>query len=115
MGNYPLLRPKLAKHFGEPTLHRAWHCDCTNCTYHSNEISPRAGLLRVREFEMAEIEHFVNPDKRQTFHKFDQVADLRISFYSACNQMDGKPPEMIRLGDAVKLVSFILYIYICIR
>lgn len=26
-----------------------------------NEISPRAGLLRVREFTQAEIEHFVNP------------------------------------------------------
>ncbi len=27
-----------------------------------NEIAPRSGLLRVREFQMAEIEHFVNPD-----------------------------------------------------
>jgi hypothetical protein len=26
-----------------------------------NEISPRAGLLRVREFTQAEIEHFCNP------------------------------------------------------
>ena len=71
----------------------------------SNEISPRAGLLRVREFEMAEIEHFVNPDKRQTFDKFDKVADLQLSFYSACNQMEGKPPQSMRLGDAVKSVS----------
>ena len=70
----------------------------------SNEISPRAGLLRVREFEMAEIEHFVNPEKRKNFHKFSQVADLQISFYSACNQMDGNPPETQRLGDAVKQV-----------
>ena len=29
-----------------------------------NEISPRAGLLRVREFLMAEIEHFVDPDSK---------------------------------------------------
>ncbi|GAW83017.1 glycine--tRNA ligase [Plasmodium gonderi] len=29
-----------------------------------NEISPRNGLLRVREFEMAEIEYFVNPNKK---------------------------------------------------
>lgn len=29
-----------------------------------NEISPRAGLLRVREFTQAEIEHFVNPDDK---------------------------------------------------
>ena len=26
-----------------------------------NEIAPRAGLLRVREFTQAEIEHFCNP------------------------------------------------------
>ncbi len=54
---------------------------------------------------MAEIEHFVNPEKRQTFDKFDKVADLQISFYSACNQMEGKPPQLMRLGDAVKSVS----------
>ena len=74
---------------------------------YSNEISPRAGLLRVREFEMAEIEHFVNPEKRKTFHKFDQVEDLQISFYSACQQMEGKPPSTLRLGDAVKQVSLL--------
>jgi len=26
-----------------------------------NEINPRQGLLRVREFALAEIEHFVDP------------------------------------------------------
>jgi glycyl-tRNA synthetase len=29
-----------------------------------NEISPRSGLIRVREFLMAEIEHFVNPENK---------------------------------------------------
>ena len=57
---------------------------------------------------MAEIEHFVNPDKRQTFSKFSKVADLQLAFYSACNQMEGKPPQLMRLGDAVKSVSSIL-------
>ncbi|OBZ77230.1 putative glycine--tRNA ligase [Grifola frondosa] len=44
-----------------------------------NEISPRAGLLRVREFTMAEIEHYVDPeDKRhERFHEVrDEVLDL---------------------------------------
>ena len=89
--------------FSFPTTHRVSVIALLH-TYR-NEISPRAGLLRVREFEMAEIEHFVNPEKRQTFAKFDQVADLQISFYSACNQMEGKPPQLLRLGDAVKSVS----------
>ena len=65
-------------------------------------------MLRAREFEVAEIEHFVNPDKGQTFSKFSKVADLQLAFYSACNQMEGKPPKLMRLGDAVKSVSSIL-------
>lgn len=32
-----------------------------------NEISPRQGLLRVREFTQAEIEHFCNPDNKASF------------------------------------------------
>lgn len=40
-----------------------------------NEISPRAGLLRVREFTMGEIEHYVDPaDKRHPrFHEHRHV------------------------------------------
>lgn len=37
-----------------------------------NEISPRTGLLRVREFMMAEIEHFCDPDDK-SHPKFSQV------------------------------------------
>lgn len=29
-----------------------------------NEISPRAGLIRVREFTQAEIEHFCHPQHK---------------------------------------------------
>jgi hypothetical protein len=32
-----------------------------------NEIAPKAGLLRVREFTQAEIEHFVHPDDKVLF------------------------------------------------
>ncbi len=35
-----------------------------------NEISPRAGLLRVREFTQAEIEHFVDPDDKVSYENF---------------------------------------------
>ena len=65
-----------------------------------NEISPRSGLIRVREFTMAEIEHFVDP-KDKSHEKFANVADLKLNLYSACNQMDGKAAEIVRLGDAV--------------
>ena len=70
-----------------------------------NEISPRSGLLRVREFEMAEIEHFVNPDKRNDFPKFSTVAEVRANFLSACNQVDGKSSEEMTFGEALRLVS----------
>ncbi|XP_013775246.1 glycine--tRNA ligase-like [Limulus polyphemus] len=66
-----------------------------------NEISPRSGLIRVREFTMAEIEHFVDPANKD-HPKFDAVKDLVVTLYSACNQMEGKAAEPIRIGEAVK-------------
>ncbi len=66
-----------------------------------NEISPRSGLIRVREFEMAEIEHFVNPDKKNDFPKFDKISSLVLNLYSACDQMDGKPVQPVTLEKAV--------------
>ena len=42
-----------------------------------NEISPRSGLLRVREFLMAEIEHFVDPASGKKHPRFNEVKDVR--------------------------------------
>ena len=67
-----------------------------------NEMSPRSGLLRVREFEMAEIEHFVDPAEKSKFHKFSAVADLKVNLYSADDQMSGRPIREVSLGDAVR-------------
>lgn len=54
-----------------------------------NEISPRSGLLRVREFLMAEIEHFVDPtDKRHK--RFKEVANLKLRFLAKDVQAAGK-------------------------
>ncbi|ESO87782.1 hypothetical protein LOTGIDRAFT_145967 [Lottia gigantea] len=71
-----------------------------------NEISPRSGLLRVREFTMAEIEHFCDPNDK-SHPKFAGVSDLKLSLYSACNQMDGKPMQSMTIAEAVssKLVA----------
>lgn len=51
--------------FGSVTIGKAFR----------NEISPRSGLIRTREFEQAEIEYFVNP-KEKTFKKFKTVNTL---------------------------------------
>lgn len=46
-----------------------------------NEISPRQGLLRLREFYQAEIEVFCNPSKLNDLSKFDDVKDTLLRFY----------------------------------
>ncbi|XP_078521406.1 glycine--tRNA ligase [Lissotriton helveticus] len=66
-----------------------------------NEISPRSGLIRVREFTMAEIEHFVDP-KEKVHPKFELVADLNILLYSSKAQISGESASIMRLGDAVE-------------
>uniref|UniRef100_A0A8B9VA35 Glycine--tRNA ligase n=1 Tax=Anas zonorhyncha TaxID=75864 RepID=A0A8B9VA35_9AVES len=66
-----------------------------------NEISPRSGLIRVREFTMAEIEHFVDPSEK-SHPKFENVADLNILLYSSKAQVSGQSAHIMRLGDAVQ-------------
>ena len=66
-----------------------------------NEISPRAGLLRVREFTQAEIEHFCNPADK-SHPKFNTIAEVAPPLYSRELQMGGeKKPKRITLGSAV--------------
>jgi glycyl-tRNA synthetase len=66
-----------------------------------NEISPRAGLLRVREFLMAEIEHFVDPrDKKHP--RFVEVQDLKCQFLAKDVQQAGKTDlSELTVGDTV--------------
>ncbi|XP_068438234.1 glycine--tRNA ligase-like [Clinocottus analis] len=66
-----------------------------------NEISPRSGLIRVREFTMAEIEHFVDPNEK-VHPKFSNVADLDITLYSSKAQTSGQSAHIMKLGDAVE-------------
>ncbi|KAI3384247.1 hypothetical protein SNEBB_009425 [Seison nebaliae] len=65
-----------------------------------NEISPRAGLLRVREFTMAEIEYFVNENDK-SHKKFHLVRNDELMFYSAKQQMNGESATPMKLGDAI--------------
>ena len=51
-----------------------------------NEIAPRSGLLRVREFTMAEIEYFVDP-LNKNHKKFRNVQDMKLPLWSSENQM----------------------------
>ncbi|KAL1361337.1 hypothetical protein HN51_068257 [Arachis hypogaea] len=65
-----------------------------------NEISPRQGLLRVREFTLAEIEHFVDPEDK-SHPKYKEVAELEFLMFPREEQMSGQSAKRIRLGEAV--------------
>ena len=67
-----------------------------------NEIAPRSGLLRVREFTMAEIEYFVDPLKKE-HNKFNLLKDLKLPLWSAKSQFNGESINTnITLGEAVE-------------
>lgn len=66
-----------------------------------NEISPRAGLLRVREFTMAEIEHYVDP-KDKKHDRFDEIKDVELELLDRHVQASGSTKlTTMRVGDAV--------------
>lgn len=66
-----------------------------------NEISPRAGLLRVREFLMAEIEHFVDPEDK-SHPRFAEVKDLKLKFLPKDVQESGSNKLVEKtIGEAV--------------
>ncbi|KAK3283948.1 hypothetical protein CYMTET_8376 [Cymbomonas tetramitiformis] len=65
-----------------------------------NEIAPRAGLLRVREFTQFEIEHFVDPEDK-SHKKFKRVADIAFNLYPREEQLQAKGTVKLSLGDAL--------------
>ncbi|XP_072991028.1 glycine--tRNA ligase, mitochondrial 1-like [Typha latifolia] len=67
-----------------------------------NEISPRQGLLRVREFTLAEIEHFVDPEDK-SHPKFADVANLEFLMFPREQQLEGESAKSMNLGEAVSM------------
>ena len=61
-----------------------------------NEVSPRQGILRLREFSMAEAEVFFDP-KHKSHPSFESVKDKKINLLPA----EGKEVE-ISIGEAVE-------------
>ena len=59
-----------------------------------NEIAPRGGLLRVREFQQAEIEHFVHPEDKSHL-KFKTIENEILVLFPRERQLsDGKTVPM---------------------
>ncbi|KAK0334759.1 Glycine--tRNA ligase 1, mitochondrial [Friedmanniomyces endolithicus] len=73
-----------------------------------NELSPRNGLLRVREFLMAEVEHFVDPESGKKHPKFASVRHVKLPLLDRKTQTEGgSTPTITTIGEAVdsKLVD----------
>lgn len=69
-----------------------------------NEIAPRSGLLRVREFALAEIEHFCHP-KNKDHPKYDSVKDIKLVLFPQAEQLADKGTVTMTIDEAVKKVS----------
>mmetsp|Transcript_21481 Transcript_21481/g.50970 ORF Transcript_21481/g.50970 Transcript_21481/m.50970 type:complete len:691 (-) Transcript_21481:122-2194(-) len=65
-----------------------------------NEIAPRQGLLRQREFTQAEIEFFCKPGDKP-HPKFASVAHLELSLFSSPQQLAAQQATPRKLGEAV--------------
>ncbi len=65
-----------------------------------NEISPRQGIIRLREFTQAEAEIFVDPSIK-SHPKFNNFADDILTLFSAENQINKGELEKISAKKAV--------------
>lgn len=67
-----------------------------------NEISPRSGLLRVREFLLAEIEHYIDPDKKD-HARFSEVMGVELPLLDRATQLAGRTmPRILTVQQAVE-------------
>ena len=65
-----------------------------------NEISPRQGVIRLREFTQAEAEIFLNP-KDKTHPKFSQIENEILYLHSQDVQENNKEPLKITAREAL--------------
>lgn len=66
-----------------------------------NEISPRRGLVRMREFTQMELEYFFNPN----IHKmdgFEKVRDRKVRILTREAQAGNAAPEWMSAGEIVE-------------
>lgn len=65
-----------------------------------NEISPRQGVIRLREFTQAEAEIFVDPSNKK-HSKFPDVAKDNLRLLSSENQINNNELEVLTAQEAV--------------
>lgn len=65
-----------------------------------NEISPRKGLVRVRELTQAELEHFIDPEEDEP--PISEVKDVELNLFSRERQESGDDPVRMTVKQAVE-------------
>jgi glycyl-tRNA synthetase len=65
-----------------------------------NEISPRQGMIRLREFTQAEAEIFVHPNEK-AHPQFSRYADYTMPLLTAAQQEQNEPAVSFSMQDAV--------------
>jgi glycyl-tRNA synthetase len=76
-----------------------------------NEIAPRSGLLRVREFTLAEIEHFVHPEDKK-HPKYSSIADVVLTLFPREQQEGSKKTIEMSIREAVEKVTPLTSLFI---
>ena len=65
-----------------------------------NEISPRGFIFRCREFEIAEIEYFIDPERANDCPYFHEVDKIIVKIWTKETQKKGEEPKEMSIGDA---------------
>ena len=68
-----------------------------------NEIAPRGGLIRQREFTQCEIEYFVKPGEKKYPAFFSKgINNLVCTLWPSEQQLSAQPPIEMTRGEAVE-------------
>jgi len=65
-----------------------------------NEISPRTFVFRCREFEIAEIEYFIDPEEKENCPFFGEVKNIRIKLLTKEMQKRKEEPVETSIEEA---------------
>ena len=64
--------------------------------------------MRQREFLMAEIEHFFDPElKYKTYENFILVKDIEVNIWSERDQLESRSHLNIKLNEAISQVKIL--------
>ncbi len=67
-----------------------------------NEISPRQGLVRLREFSQAEAQFFLDPKQKGSHPNFDAVKDVKLTVLTKHDQTMNKKGKVMKVSGLVK-------------